>query len=265
MSKRLQGKVVAVVGAGSSDAGMSIGRAIAVLCSREGASVFAISRSTSTETCKMIRDEAGTCEAFHADGTKAADMKAAAAACLERFGRVDGMVNDLGASAPGGPVEMSEEEWDAQVDLNLKSAFVTFKHFLPPMEHQKSGSIVNISSIAGMRYIGLDTIAYSACKAGMIQFSRAVAMKYAKIGIRCNTVVPGFIHTPLAERRMSRQHGGKGDVGKLIAERGALVPMGHMGDAWDIAYATVYLLSDEAKHVTGTEIVVDGGLSARST
>ena len=115
-----------------------------------------------------------------------------------------------------------------------------------------------------MRYIGIDTIAYSATKAGLIQFTRALAMKYASQGIRCNTVVPGFIRTPLAERRMSIQHGGTDDLDTLMDRRGAQVPMGHMGDAWDIAYASLYFASDESKHVTGTELVVDGGLSARS-
>jgi NAD(P)-dependent dehydrogenase (short-subunit alcohol dehydrogenase family) len=243
---------------------MSIGRAIAVLFAREGASVFAVSRSTCKETCDIITKEGGTCAAYCANVTQATEVEAMVEACLDQFGRIDGLVNDVGASQPGGPVEMSEEVWNSQVDLNLKSAFLACKYVLPVMERQGSGNIVNVSSIAGIRYIGLDTIAYSACKAAIIQFSRALAMKYASKGIRCNSVVPGFIHTPLAERRMAQQHGGRGNLKELMRQRGAFVPVGHMGDAWDIAYAALYLTSDEAKHVTGTELVVDGGLSAKS-
>lgn len=127
---------------------------------------------------------------------------------------------------------------------------------------QRSGAIVNLSSVAGMRILkGRSHVAYTASKAGIIAFSKSVALTHAKEGIRCNTVVPGLMHTPLVETRLLKQLGAN-DAAALIESRNAQVPMGRMGDAWDIAHAVAFLVSDEAKYVTGTEIVVDGGLTA---
>ena len=126
---------------------------------------------------------------------------------------------------------MAEEDWDAQMALNLKSVFLTCKHVIPVMEKQGQGAIVNVSSVAGVRYIGKDQVGYAASKAGLIQLGRAVAIKYAAKGIRCNTVVPGLMHTPLVEHRLADQYAG-GDLESLIDERNAMVPMGHMGEAW---------------------------------
>ena len=156
---------------------------------------------------------------------------------------------------------MSEEVWDAQINFNLKTAFLGCKYVLPLMEKQGSGAIVNIASIAGIRHhpASRTYVAYSSAKAGMIALGKATAMAYVKKGIRCNTVVVGTMHTPLVEARLVKQIGG-GDAEALIAKRNAGIPMGHMGDAWDVAYACLYLASDEAKYVTGIELVVDGGI-----
>ena len=185
------------------------------------------------------------------------------AACRDRFGRIDLLVNNVGGSHPGGPVDMPEEVWDRQIDFNLKTAFLGCKHALPIMEAGGGGgAVVNISSIAGLR-MGAARVhsAYSASKAGIIGFSKSVAMAYAARGIRCNTVVPGLMHTPLVEHRLVRQLGAN-DAEALIAKRHASVPVQHMGSGWDVAHAVLFLLSDEAKYITGTEIIVDGGLSA---
>jgi NAD(P)-dependent dehydrogenase (short-subunit alcohol dehydrogenase family) len=128
------------------------------------------------------------------------------------------------------------------------------------MERQQSGAIVNISSVAGMRWVGKDQVGYAAAKAGLMQLSKVTAVAYAKHNVRLNCVVPGLIFTPLV-RRLADRYGG-GDYEAMVAKRQAQVPMGRMGDAWDVAHAVLFLASDEAKYITGTEIVVDGGLTA---
>jgi NAD(P)-dependent dehydrogenase (short-subunit alcohol dehydrogenase family) len=159
---------------------------------------------------------------------------------------------------------MTEEVWDRQIDSNLKTTFLGCKYAIPVMLEQGKGAIVNIASVAGMRndfLSGRSHVGYSASKAGVIQLSRSVAGTYAKQNIRVNTVVPGLMHTPLVETRLARTVGGN-DLQKLIDARNAAVPMGHMGDAWDVAHAVLFLASDEAKFITGTEIIVDGGSTA---
>ena len=195
--------------------------------------------------------------------TLAAEVSAAVTACTQRFGRIDILVNNAGGSAAGDPVTMSEEVWDAQLDLNLKTAFMGCKFVLPVMEQQKAGAIVNISSIAGFRHqvAGRVNVAYSTAKAGLAAFSRSTAMAYVKKGIRCNTVVVGVMHTPLVEQRLVKQLGAN-DAAALIAQRHASVPMGHMGTGWDTANAVAFLVSDEASYITGIELYVDGGVSA---
>jgi hypothetical protein len=181
---------------------------------------------------------------------------------MKHYGRIDILVNNVGGSAAGGPVEMAEDVWDSQVDTNLKSVFLTCKYVLPIMEKQGSGAIVNLASTSGIRWTGSAQVAYAATKAGVIQLSRVVAVQYAKKGIRVNTIIPGQLHTPLVESRLAGQRAG-GDVAKLLEQRQARIPLPFMGDGRDTANAAVFLASDEARFVTGTEIVVDGGMSVR--
>jgi NAD(P)-dependent dehydrogenase (short-subunit alcohol dehydrogenase family) len=162
----------------------------------------------------------------------------------------------------GGPVEMSEEVWDAQVDANLKSVFLACKHVLPVMEAQGQGAIVNVASTSGTRWTGSAQVAYAATKAGVIQLSKVVAVQYAPKGVRVNCVVPGQLHTPMVEARLARQRAG-GDVEALLASRVKRIPLGFAGDGRDTASAVLYLASDEARFVTGAEIVVDGGMTVR--
>jgi hypothetical protein len=183
-------------------------------------------------------------------------------ACVKAYGRVDVLVNNVGGSAAGGPVEMTEEVWNAQVDFNLKSVFLGCKYVIPVMEKQGGGAIVNIASTSGIRFTGNAQVGYAATKAGVIQLSRAVAVQYAPKGIRVNTVVPGQLHTPMVEARLARQRAG-GDVKALLAQRQKRIPLGIEGDGRDTANAVLFLASDEARFVTGTEIVVDGGMTAR--
>jgi len=261
----LNHKIAIVTGAGSIGPGWGNGKATSVLLARQGAKVFAIdvNETAARETCALIQEEGGECMPYRCDVTVGSEVQAAVAACVEQFGAIDILVNNVGGSAAGDPVSMTEEVWDAQLDLNLKTTFLACKHVLPIMEKQQSGAIVNISSIAGLRQhvAGRVNVAYSTAKAGLIAFAQSTAMKYVKKGIRCNTVVIGVMHTPLVEERLVRQLGAT-DAASLIAQRHAQVPIGRMGDAWDAAHAVLFLVSDEARYITGTEIVVDGGISA---
>ena len=157
---------------------------------------------------------------------------------------------------------MTEEVWNTQVDHNLKSVFLMCKHVLPLMKAQGSGAIVNISSTSGMRWTGSAQVAYASTKAGVIQFGRVVAVQYAKDGIRVNTVVPGQLYTPMVDVRLAKQRTG-GDVTALLKQRQSRIPLPFMGDGRDTANAALFLASDEARFITGTELVVDGGMSVR--
>ena len=262
----MAGKVAVVTGAGSVGPGWGNGKATATLLARQGARVFLIDieQAAAEETRKIIESEGGTCAVYCCDMTRSADVAAMVDVCVARFQRLDVLVNNVGGSAPGDPVAMPEEVWDRQIDLNLKTAFLGCKYAIPVMLRQSGGAIINIASVAGLRNdfgSGRVHVAYSASKAGVIQLSRSTAGAYAKHGIRVNTVVPGLMHTPLVETRLARTVGNN-DLAALIEARNRAVPVGHMGDAWDIAHAVLFLASDEARYITATEIIVDGGLTA---
>jgi len=264
MSPRLEGKVAIVTGAGCVGPGWGNGRAIAVRLAEEGAQVLAVDCDPARleETLARAGARRDAIHPWSGDLTDSAGVAAMAAACLQRFGRIDVLVNNVGGSAAGGPVEMDEDVWDAQVDLNLKSVFLACKHVLPAMLAQASGAIVNIASTSGQRWTGSAQVAYAATKAGVIQLSRVVAVQHAACGIRVNCVVPGQLHTPMVEARLATQRAG-GDVDALLAQRRKRIPLGFMGDGRDTASAVLFLASDEARFITGTEIVVDGGMTAR--
>jgi NAD(P)-dependent dehydrogenase (short-subunit alcohol dehydrogenase family) len=261
---RFDGKVAIVTGAGCVGAGWGNGRAIAVRFAEEGARVFAIDRDPGRleETLEKAGAARESIAVAQCDVTDSAALRAMVETCMGRFGRIDVLVNNVGGSARGGPVAMSEDVWDAQVDLNLKSVFLVCKHVLPVMELQASGAIVNVSSTSGLRWTGSAQVAYAATKAGVIQFSRVVAVEYAAKGIRVNCVVPGQLHTPMVEARLAQQRAG-GDVKALLRQRQARIPLGFAGDGRDTAAAVLFLASDEARFITGTELVVDGGMTAR--
>jgi len=260
MGSRLKDKVAIVTGAGSVGPGWGNGRATTVRFVEEGAKVFAVDRDA--QALKETLDKAPGSASHICDVTSSQAVASMVRACLERFGRVDVLVNNVGGSAAGGPVEMSEEVWDAQVDFNLKSVFLGCKHVLPVMERQGGGAIVNIASTSGLRWGGSAQVAYAATKAGVIQLSRVVAVQYAPKGIRVNTVVPGQLHTPMVEARLAHQRMG-GDVQALLASRQKRIPLGYAGDGRDTANAVLFLASDEARFITGAELVVDGGMTVR--
>jgi NAD(P)-dependent dehydrogenase (short-subunit alcohol dehydrogenase family) len=264
MPGRLDGKVAIVAGAGCVGPGWGNGRATAVIFAREGAKVFAVDRDADAmrETVERAREAGGEIVTHVCDLTDGAAVAAMVAACVAAHGRIDVLVNNVGGSAPGGAVELSEEAWDRQLDYNLTTVFLACKHTLPVMVRQGGGAVVNTASTSALRWSGAAQVGYAASKAGVIQFSRVTAVQYAKHGIRVNTVVPGQMHTPMVEARLAKQRAG-GDVEALLKQRAARIPLGFMGDGRDTAHAALFLASDEARFITGTEIVVDGGMTAR--
>jgi hypothetical protein len=264
MSKRLDGKVAVIIGAGCVGPGWGNGRATAFRFVEEGASVLAVDNSEEAllETIERVAPLDGIMETFIGDATKSQSVSSMIAACMSRFGRLDILVNNVGGSKKGGPVDLSEEDWDSQIDQNLKSVFLGCKYAIPELEKDGGGAIVNIASTSGTRWTGSAQVAYAATKAGVIQLSKVVAMEYASKKIRVNAIAPGQLHTPMVEARLAGQRTG-GDVDTLLKQRLARIPLGFMGDGNDTANAAVFLASEEARFITGTELVVDGGMTAR--
>jgi NAD(P)-dependent dehydrogenase (short-subunit alcohol dehydrogenase family) len=263
---RLKGKTALVVGAGSIGPGWGNGKATAVTFARQGAQVFCVDRNgaAAEETAGIIAAEGGKAAAFTADASRAAEIEAMVAACLGAYGRIDVLDNNVGIAETGNVVEVSEADWDHVFAVNLKSAFLAMKHVIPVMERQGGGSIINISSIASIRHVGISYVSYAASKAAMNQMTRVTAAEYAPRKIRVNCVLPGLMKTPMVEHSAALLASyAKGDVEAMWRARDAQVPMGHMGDAWDVAHAALFLASDESRYVTGLELVVDGGITLK--
>jgi NAD(P)-dependent dehydrogenase (short-subunit alcohol dehydrogenase family) len=265
MSERLKDKVAIVTGAGSSGPGWGNGKATAVLFAREGAKVLAVDINAAAveETGRIIDEEGGVCTVCQTDVTRADQVEVMVERCIEAYGRVDILHNNVGIVEVGGPVEASEESWDRVVAVNLKSMFLTCKYVLPRMVDQGGGVIVNISSVVGIRYLGVPYVSYSATKAAILQLTQSVALEYAEKNIRANTILPGMMNTPMIVEPLKDVYG-DGDVEKMIEVRNNQVPMKKMGDAWDVAHAALFLASDEAKYITGAQLVVDGGLTCKT-
>lgn len=262
MAHRLQGKVALVFGAGSCGPGWGNGKATAVAFAREGAKVVAVDRhlAAAEETCGLIRSDGGTCAAIPAEVTNASDVAASVEKCVAAFGRIDILHNNVGIAETGGPVEASEESWDRVLDVNVKGMFLTCKHVLPVMVAQGAGAIINISSVAGIRWLGVPYVAYAASKAAVNQLTVSIALQYADRGIRANAILPGLMNTPMIVEPFKALYG---SVEEMVRQRDAMCPMKKMGDAWDVAAAAVFLASDEAKYITGVLLPVDGGLTCK--
>jgi NAD(P)-dependent dehydrogenase (short-subunit alcohol dehydrogenase family) len=260
MNKRFQDKVVAVFGAGSSGDGWSNGKAAAVLYARHGARVFAIDvrAEAAAETDEIIRGEGGICVAAQADVTKSQDIELAVDSILRKWGRIDVLHNNVGITQMDDPVSASEESWHRVMDVNLTSVFLTCKYVLPHMMSQKSGAIINISSTASVQINQHPYFSYYASKSGVNHLTRALAAHYAPHGIRANAVLLGVMDTPLIYQQMAGQFR---DTEEMIRSRNAASPMGHMGTAWDVAHAALFLASEEAKYITGVCLPVDGDKS----
>jgi NAD(P)-dependent dehydrogenase (short-subunit alcohol dehydrogenase family) len=263
---RLKGKTAVVIGAGSIGPGWGNGKATAVVFARHGAQVLCVDRNSNAaqETVDIIVSEGGIATAFTADAAKNSDIEAAVAACLKTYGRIDVLDNNVGIAEVGSVVDVPEADWDRVFAVNLKSAYLAMKHVIPIMERQGGGSIINISSIASIRHLGVSYITYATTKAAMNQMTRSTAVEFARKNIRVNAILPGLMKTPMVEHSVGlAQSYAKGDVEAMWRARDAQVPMGHMGEAWDVANAALFLASDESRYVTGIELVVDGGLTLK--
>jgi NAD(P)-dependent dehydrogenase (short-subunit alcohol dehydrogenase family) len=260
----LTGRIVFVSGGGSAGPGWSIGRASCVTYARLGAKVCVVDRDASSaeETTKIILQEGGIAQTFVGDVSEEDEVRRLFSEARNQFGPIDVLHHNVGIGKVGGPMETSAEDFDRIHRVNVRSLLLAAQEVLPEMISRGTGNIIAISSVAGMRYLGYPHLAYSVTKAANTQFIRMIAQQYANKGIRANTVVPGLIDTPRIANTVAKMFSENG-LDEARAARDKQVPMGRSGTAWDIAHACAFLVSDAAAYITGTELVVDGGLTGR--
>ncbi len=252
---RLDGKVAIVTGAGSSGPGVGTGKATATLFAREGAKVLLVDRvaAQAEATLATIREAGGEASVLEADVTRNDDCQAVAEAAVERYGGLHVLFNNVGIMGRGSVVDVNEEDWDRVLDVNLKSMMLTSKYAVPRMAEGGGGSIINVSSIAGLRAgSGGSSISYSASKGGVVALTTSMAVYHGRENIRVNCIAPGHIYTPMVSAMTNETRDLRRRAG----------PLGTEGTAWDIAWAAVFLASDEARWVSGVVLPVDAGLLA---
>src|SRR5438477_7228335 len=252
---RLKGKVAIVAGGGASGAVIGNGQATAILFAREGAKVLVADavQERGQATVDMIAKEGGTASALRVDVSKAADCKAMVQAALERYGRLDILDNNVGISVRADVLEVKEEDWDRVMAVNVKSIMLTAKHAIPHMVKAGGGSIINISSIAGVR--ANQSTPYSTSKAAVIGLTRSMAGDHGRQGVRVNCILPGLIYGPMVAGRMDAA---------LRETRKNAAPLGTEGNGWEIGRSAVVLASDEARWITGVALPVDAGFLVMS-
>ena len=251
MAGRLAGEVAIVTGAGSRGPGLGNGKATAILFAREGARVLCVDlvKERADETLGLIGAEGGEADAFAADVTRAEDCRALVAAAVERWGGLDVLHNNVGIESRTDLLDTTEDEWDRTLRVDLTSMFLATKSAVPAMIARGGGSVICVSSVAGMRGVG--RTAYAAAKAGVIGLVRSVAGQLGPQGVRVNAIAPGLVWTPMIEF-----HGREGRE-----ERRRASPLGTEGTGWDVGWGAVYLASDESRWVTGQTLVIDAGLT----
>ena len=261
---RLKDKIAVVVGGGQQP-GETIGngRAACLRFAQEGAKVLVVDRELklAEETVAIIVSDGGTASALAADITNETQCKAIADTAKQRYGQIDILHNNVGRSRGDRPVvDMDADMWDELMAMNLKGMFMTCKHVLPIMQEQRSGVILNISSISSI--CDGQTVTYKTSKGAVNTLTHHIAMEHAQHGIRANAILPGLMDTPMAIVRRAKERGVDPEV--IRAERNAKVPLKQqMGTAWDVANAAVFLASDEARYITAVSLPVDGGMSSR--
>ncbi len=266
---RMKGKVVLVMGGGSVLPGWGNGKAAAVLYAIEGAAVIVVdaNEEAAQETARIIAAAGGIATALTADATSETDVARVVAAARDAYRRIDVLHNNVGGSGTGRSLDdITLADWNTTMARNLTSAMLSCRAALPVMLAQGGGAMVNVSSISSIRHLGVPTAVYSAGKAGLNALTQNIALTYAGRGIRANCVLPGYIDTPFIRRTIGGQPNyerkGFKTAEEYSAARDRSIPMGRMGSGWDVAYAALFLASDEAAYITGTTLVVDGGVTA---
>lgn len=257
MPGRLSEKVAIVTGAGSRGVGTGNGRAVAILFAREGAKVLCtdLVGERAEETSATIRSEGGESSALQVDVTSKADCERMVAAAVDRYGRLDILHNNVGIDSGATIQAITEDEWDRVLAVNLKSMLLATQAAVPHLEAAGGGSVINISSIASMRLAGLGGTAYMASKAGVNGLTMSLAGQLAESRIRVNAIAPGLVYGPIVFERITPEVRERRRLAGLIKDEGT---------PWDVAWAAVYLASDESRWVTGQVIVVDGGTTIRT-
>jgi len=260
-STRLGGKVALVSGGGSSGPGWSIGKACCATLARHGATVCVLDANgdAAEEALSAVQSLGAQGLALQADVADPAAMARTVQAVMSQYGRIDILQANAGIGKVGGPEDTALADWERIQKVNVDSLLIASRLILPIMSKQGGGAIITVSSVAGLRYLGYPHLAYNVTKAAIIQFARMIAQQYAGQGIRANTVVPGLIDTPRVRNTVARMFSAD-DFDQAKAARDRQVPMGRMGTPWEVANAVAFLASDEASYITGTELVVDGGL-----
>ncbi|WP_433955118.1 SDR family NAD(P)-dependent oxidoreductase [Janibacter indicus] len=262
--QELKDKVALVAGAGVVSEGLGNGRATAITFAREGATVICadINLESAEQTARMIRDEGGAASAVQLDVTDLKSVRPVVAEIIAEHERIDVLDNNVGTAVLGGVTDVDPEDWERVMRINLTGAFNMMREVIPHMVGAGGGSVINISSVAGIRWSGVPYAAYYASKAALNHLTRTTAAEFAPKGVRVNAVLPGFIKTPMVTSAAGITDAyDSADVDEMWRTRDAMVPMGSMGEAWDVANSVLFLASDRAKYVTGIELVVDGGLS----
>ncbi|MCD2115079.1 MULTISPECIES: SDR family NAD(P)-dependent oxidoreductase [Rhodococcus] len=263
--RELENKIALVVGAGTDGDGVGLGRATAIIFAREGAHVVCadVSVESAERTAEMIRAEGHRADSCHVDVTDEQQVKAVIDTVVQTHGRLDVLHNNVGIATAGGVTDLAVDDWGKGLALNLTGAFFSMRHAIPHMVAAGGGSIVNISSAAAAGWSGVPYAAYYAGKAGLEHLSRTTAVEFASQGVRVNVVQPGLIKTPMVARSAGVADAyADGDIEAMWSKRNAQTPMGHMGEAWDVAHASLFLASERAKYISGAVLPVDGALTA---
>lgn len=261
--RSLAGRVAFVAGAGASGPGWSIGKACCVRLANRGASIVTLDRTAEAaeDATQAVIAAGGTALPVVADVADPDSMAAAVDTALARLGRIDILVANAGVGRTGGPEDTTLDDWRRAQQVNVDGLLIASRLILPSMRARGSGAIVTVASVAGIRYVGYPHLSYSVSKAAVIHFTRMLAQQYAADGIRANCVVPGLIDTPRIRHTVADRFAA--DFESARRARDQQVPMQRMGTAWEVADAIAFLASDEASYVTGTELVVDGGLTGK--